>query len=194
MLEPADQRGWYPFGLTAHLCFQDALYIDCFFSYLIHDVRNSMQKYTIIWKYVSFWRKKIRKMLCLHSKQTFPSFSLMQRNNLFTLFFFGAKKRDKRNIHPLPIWLRRHLSRLGKARIKSALLSLLHQFPLYGEDVIDSGQIPPSIKVLVWLTSLCPFGVSHSFSSAYANTFAHIKLVTLVILVLLVSASLMFNF
>jgi hypothetical protein len=51
------------------------------------------------------------------------------------------------------------------------LLSLLHQFPLYGEDVIDSGQKPPSIKVLVWLTSLCPFGVSHVSLSAYARPY-----------------------
>ena len=28
---------------------------------------------------------------------------------------------------------------------------------------MDSGQKPPFIKVLVWLTSLCPFGVSHPF-------------------------------
>ncbi|MBR5929382.1 MAG: hypothetical protein IKZ93_05300, partial [Prevotella sp.] len=45
------------------------------------------------------------------------------------------------------------------------------------EGSTDSGQEPPSIRVLVWLTSLCPFGVSHAFFSAYAvlphPTFRH---------------------
>jgi hypothetical protein len=38
------------------------------------------------------------------------------------VLFFGAKKRTKRSIHPL------------------------QGLPLYGEDAIDSGQEPPSIK------------------------------------------------
>ena len=29
--------------------------------------------------------------------------------------------------------------------------------------LIDSGQRPPSVKVLVWLSSLCPFGVRHDY-------------------------------
>ena len=34
---------------------------------------------------------------------------------------------------------------------------------LYGRGVIDSGQRPPSIKVLVWLSSFRPCGVRHVF-------------------------------
>ena len=33
---------------------------------------------------------------------------------------------------------------------------------LWRKDVIDYGQRPPSIKDLVWLSSLCPFGVRHN--------------------------------
>ena len=55
MFEPADHRGWNPFGLAAHLCLQNVLYVDCLFSYLIHDVRNSMQKYKFIWIMVAFY-------------------------------------------------------------------------------------------------------------------------------------------
>ena len=29
--------------------------------------------------------------------------------------------------------------------------------------LIDFGQKPPSVKVLVWLSSLCPFGIRHGF-------------------------------
>ncbi len=29
--------------------------------------------------------------------------------------------------------------------------------------LVDSGQRPPSVKVLVWLSSLCPCGVRHDF-------------------------------
>ena len=38
------------------------------------------------------------------------------------------------------------------------------------EDVIDYGQKPPFIKVLVWLSSFRPFGVRHDFLSATAQT------------------------
>ena len=65
-------------------------------------------------------------------------FIVERKYPFFPLFLWRKEKRQKK--HPPP-----------------------PRLPLYGEDVIDSGQIPPSIKVLVWLTSLCPFGVSHLF-------------------------------
>ena len=43
------------------------------------------------------------------------------------LFFTLAQRKNERDIHPL------------------------QGLPLYGEDAIDSGQSPPSVKVLVWL-------------------------------------------
>ena len=45
---------------------------------------------------------------------------------------FGANERTKENIHPL------------------------QGLPLYGEDVIDYGQRPPYVKVLVWLAKPVP--------------------------------------
>ena len=56
--------------------------------------------------------KKIRKMLCLYLGQSFsvifllgyknpsPLFLWRREKTPFPLFFFGAKKRGKRNIHP----------------------------------------------------------------------------------------------
>ena len=78
------------------------------------------------------------------------TFLSLVKKPFFPLFLWRREKRQKR--HPPP-----------------------PSRPLYGADVIDSGQKPPSIKVLVWLPSLCPFGVSHAFSSAYAKAFAHEK-------------------
>ena len=65
------------------------------------------------------------------------------KRQLFSLTFFGAKKEAKK--HPPP-----------------------PSRPLYWADVIDSRQKPPSIKVLVWLSSLCPYGVRHDLLSAGA--------------------------
>ena len=72
--------------------------------------------------------------------------------------FSWRKKKEPKEHPPHQVWLRLLLSRLGIVKASFALLSLLHQFTLYGEDVIDYGQRPPSIKVLVWFTKLSSFG------------------------------------
>ena len=57
---------------------------------------------------------------------------LFEKKQKEPVLFFGAKKRTKRSIHPL------------------------QGLPLYGEDVIDYGQRPPYVKVLVWLAKPVP--------------------------------------
>jgi hypothetical protein len=83
--------------------------------------------------------------LFLQNNETSFIHSLAQRTNqeTFSLTFFSVKKEAKK--HPPP-----------------------PSRPLYWADVIDSRQKPPSIKVLVWLSSLCPYGVRHDLLSAGA--------------------------
>ena len=65
---------------------------------------------------------------CCSYAQEFP----FRKGTKGYVHFFGAKKRNQRNIHP-------------------------HQgLSLYGEDAIDYGQKPPCVKVLVRFTKLSP--------------------------------------
>ena len=56
------------------------------------------------------------------------------------------------SITPNPLFIRRGFDLIPKP------LS-----PLQGRGLVDYGQRPPCVKVLVWLSSLCPYGIRHDF-------------------------------